>query len=74
MCRRFNVHIGIITVPAAQAQMVCDSMTEGGVLAVWNFAPIKLAVPDNVIVHNENLTASLAALSGMLRQRKSHNK
>ena len=74
MCRRFNVHIGIITVPAEQAQMVCDCMTAGGVLAIWNFAPVKLAVPENVIVHNENLTASLSALSSMLRQRKSHNK
>ena len=61
--------------PAAeQAQMVCDCMTAGGVLAIWNFAPVKLAVPENVIVHNENLTASLSALSSMLRQRKSHNK
>ena len=69
MCRRMNIHIGIITVPAAQAQVVCDQLVAGGVLAIWNFAPVHLAAPDNILVQNENMAASLAMLSKHLKSR-----
>ncbi len=36
---------------------------EGGVLAIWNFAPVTLQLPPHVIVQNEELYYSLAALS-----------
>ena len=38
------------------------SWYRSGIKAIWNFAPITLDVPDTVIVHNENLTASLSIL------------
>lgn len=63
LCKRMNIHIGIITVPVKQAQLVCNQMVESGILAIWNFAPIHLRVPGNVLVQNENLAASLALLS-----------
>lgn len=68
LCRRMKVHIGIITVPAAWAQMVCDQLVAGGVLAIWNFAPVHLSVPDHILVQNENLAASLAVLSKHLKK------
>ena len=68
LCRRMKVHIGIITVPAAQAQIVCDQLVAGGVLAIWNFAPVHLSVPDHILVQNENLAASLAVLSKHLKK------
>lgn len=68
LCRRMKVHIGIITVPAAQAQIVCDQLVAGGVLAIWNFAPVHLSVPDHILVQNENLAASLAVLSKHLKE------
>jgi redox-sensing transcriptional repressor len=43
-------------------------MVEGGVRAIWNFAPLRLRVPKNVIVRNEDLYCSLAALSQKLAQ------
>ena len=61
-----NIHIGIITVPAKAAQEVCDQLVAGGVRAVWNFAPVHLNVPDHVLVQNENMAVSLAALSKYL--------
>ncbi|PKM85637.1 MAG: redox-sensing transcriptional repressor Rex [Firmicutes bacterium HGW-Firmicutes-11] len=70
-CQRLKVNIGIITVPAEQAQEVCDQMVRGGILAIWNFAPIHLSVPDHVLVHNENMVASLAKLSNHLAERMS---
>lgn len=69
MCRRMNIHIGIITVPAEEAQIVCDQLVAGGVRGIWNFAPIHLSVPKNVLVQNENMAASLALLSKHLKEK-----
>ncbi len=69
MCSRMNIHIGIITVPAEQAQIVCDQLVAGGVRAIWNLAPIHLSVPKNILVQNENMAASLALLSKHLQER-----
>lgn len=61
-----NINIGIITVPKRAAQEVCDRMIEAGLKAIWNFASVKLNVPNGVIVRYEDLAASLAMLSGEL--------
>jgi redox-sensing transcriptional repressor len=58
-----HINIGIITVPAEFAQDVADRLVKSGIKAIWNFALIKLNVPENVLVQNENLAASLAVLS-----------
>lgn len=68
LCRRMKIHIGIITVPAAQAQLVCDQLVAGGILAIWNFAQVHLNVPKHILVQNENLAASLAILSNHLKK------
>lgn len=73
LCQRLNVHIGIITVPAQQAQNVCDMLIGAGVLAIWNFAPVHLNVPDHIIVQNENMAASLAVLSKHLTEKLNGN-
>lgn len=64
--RQRNVNIGIITVPKHAAQEVCDRMVQAGLKAIWNFASVKLNVPNGVIVRYEDLAASLAMLSGEL--------
>lgn len=66
LCHRMNIHIGIVTVPAVSAQEVCDRLVNAGVKAVWNFAPTHIIVPDRVLVQNENMAVSLAALSKYL--------
>ena len=67
--RRMRVHIGILTVPAEAAQDVAERMIAGGILALWNFAPVTLRVPDSVIVQTEDLYYGLAALSRRLARR-----
>ena len=62
-CRTNKVLMGIITVPAEYAQQVCDQMIRCGIKAIWNFAPIHLDVPSNILVQNENMATSLAVLS-----------
>lgn len=66
LAQRMHVRIGIITVPEDAAQRVADLMVEGGMRAIWNFAPIRLHLPDDIIVHNEDLYCSLASLSQKL--------
>ena len=62
-CKNHNVLMGIVTVPAAYAQEVCDRLISNGIKAVWNFAPIHLDVPEHILVQNENMATSLAVLS-----------
>lgn len=62
-CRTNKVLMGIITVPTAHAQEVCDLLIACGIKAVWNFAPTHLEVPENILVQNENMATSLAVLS-----------
>jgi len=62
-CKSNKVLMGIITVPAAHAQAVCDQLIGCGIKAIWNFAPTHLEVPDNILVQNENMATSLAVLS-----------
>lgn len=62
-CKVHKVLMGIITVPAAHAQEVANTLVAGGVKAIWNFAPVHLDVPKNILVQNENMATSLAVLS-----------
>ena len=69
LCRRLNIKIGVITVPAGNAQDVCDVLVENGVIAIWNFAPAHLVTPDDILIKNENMAVSLAVLSKHLAER-----
>ena len=68
LSRRLHTQIGIIAVPAEQAQLVCDQLVAGGIQAIWNLAPVHLTVPPQILVQNENMAASLALLSRHLRE------
>ncbi len=70
LCRRMKVHIGIITVPALYAQEACDRLLEGGIQAIWNFAPVHLKVPEEIIVKNEIIAVSLGELSRQLQEKR----
>lgn len=69
LARQMSIHLGIITAPAEVAQRVADEMVKAGIQAIWNFAPVKLKVPEDIFVHNEDLYSSLASLSWKLAKR-----
>jgi len=71
--KRTNVHIGIITVPRDSAQGVCNLLVSSGIKAIWNFSPTHIIVPDDVVVKNEDMAASLAILSNELKKRVNEN-
>ena len=62
-CKNNQVHIGVITTPAAAAQSVCDAMTDCGIKAIWNLAPVTLRVSNDVRLMQENLALSIAFLN-----------
>ncbi|MBR4903312.1 MAG: redox-sensing transcriptional repressor Rex [Selenomonadaceae bacterium] len=62
------VDIGVITVPASEAQAVAEQLIEAGIKGIWNFAPIKLSVPANIPLVNEDLSVGLSALSYHMSQ------
>ena len=64
-----DIHIAIITMPANNAQEMCDRLVNSGIKAIWNFAPINLKVPENIIIKNEDLSTSLLVLLKMLEEK-----
>lgn len=58
-----NIHIGIIAVPASFAQGVADQLVAAGVRGIWNFAPVKIKVPESMHIVNEDLSIGLSSLS-----------
>ncbi|HMV47194.1 MAG TPA: redox-sensing transcriptional repressor Rex [Blastocatellia bacterium] len=64
--RREAVEIVILAVPAAAAERVLEEVTEAGVRAVLNFAPVHLNPKPGVKVKTVDLTISLESLSYFL--------
>lgn len=64
---RYSVVLGIITVPATEAQAVCDQMVAAGIKGILNFAPVHLDVPDSVEIQEDNIAVSLALLSKKIK-------
>jgi redox-sensing transcriptional repressor len=63
LAREWNAQIGIVTVPAPRAQEAVNLLVANGIHAIWNFAPVRVQVPPDVIVQSEDLYRSLATLS-----------
>jgi len=66
MIHRMKINIGILTVPAENAQAIAEIMAKSGITAIWNFAPIHLKAGKDVIVENALLTQSLGVLTHKL--------
>jgi redox-sensing transcriptional repressor len=41
-------------------------MVNAGIRAIWNFSPVKVHVPSDIIVQHENLASSLVVLAKKL--------
>jgi len=61
-----GVSIGILTVPVDQAQTAAEQMVEGGIRAIWNFTPVRIRVPKNIVVQNTSIYAHLAVMFNRL--------
>ncbi|MBU3188690.1 redox-sensing transcriptional repressor Rex [Clostridium bowmanii] len=63
------IDIGVICVSKNNAQTVADIMVANGVKGIWNFAPVDLEVPEQIIVENVHLSESLLTLSCLMNDR-----
>lgn len=60
---RLDIAIGIITVPAIEAQNVADQLVAAGIKGILNFAPAVLKIPEDVRIHYADFTAELLSLA-----------
>lgn len=58
-----DVRIAALTLPGSKASKVAGELVEMGVKAIWNFAPVDLRLPDDVIIENVHLSESIMTLS-----------
>lgn len=61
--QKYNIRVGIITVPAHEAQNVANQFVEAGVEAILNFAPVVIRVSPEIRVHHADFTTELQSLA-----------
>ena len=65
-----SIAIGIITVPAMEAQNVADQFVSAGIKGILNFAPAVLKAPAGVRIHYADFTAELLSLAYFMDDEK----
>ena len=55
--------IAALTLPRSKASKIAKELVDLGIKAFWNFAPVDLSLPDDVIVENVHLSESIMTLS-----------
>lgn len=63
-----NIRLGVVTVPASEAQNTADFMVRAGIRGILNFAPVPLRVPPDVYVEDIDMTMSLEKVAYFARQ------
>ncbi len=66
--REKKIEIGVLAVPASQAQRVADDLVDAGIRAILNFAPCTLTVPKSVLVRGVDLASELEHLTYFLEK------
>ncbi len=61
--KKNRIRLAILAVPAEAAHDVADRLCRAGIRGILNFAPVRLAVPDGVVVVPVDLAVQLEQLS-----------
>ena len=69
---REKVDIAILAIPAIPAQEITDKLVACGIKGIWNFAPIDLNLPRNVVLENVHLDGSLLTLTYYMNSLKDY--
>lgn len=62
------VDIAVITTPVQFAQDVADRLIISGAKSIWNFTPVDIVVPEDMILENVHLVDSLMTLAYLLNE------
>lgn len=65
--KKNDIKIAIITTTEQEAQNVAEEVISHGVKAIWNFAPINLNLPKEIICLNQDLAASFITFVQLLK-------
>jgi len=69
---REKVDIAILAIPARPAQEITDKLVACWIKGIWNFAPIDLKLPRNVVLENVHLDGSLLTLTYYMNSLKDY--
>ena len=65
-----NLKIAILTVPAAAAQGITDTLVAAGIQAIWNFTPSRIKASNDIVIQNTSIYAHLAVMYNRLEEKK----
>lgn len=68
-----QIEVAILTVPSESAQEMADALVKGGIKGIMNFTPIRVTVPEDVRVHNVDLTNELQTLIYFINYYNAYN-
>ena len=63
-----NIEVVYICTSADGAQDVANIIQKTKVKAIWNFAPVVLRIPENIILQDTHFYANLAVIVNKLEQ------
>lgn len=66
---REGIRVGILAVPAGEAQAAADRLVRAGVTGILSFAPASLRVPENVYLEDIDMTMALETVAFFARCR-----
>jgi len=64
--REYDIKMVILAIPGKEAQKMANIVVESGIKAIWNFTPVSIDAPKEVIVANQDLAADFVILSMQL--------
>ena len=64
---KLDIKIGIVAVPVDCAQNVIDTLVEGGIKSILNYAPLSPKVPDDVVLRSIDPVLSLQSMTYYMR-------
>lgn len=69
MVEERKITIAILTTPKSVSQEIVDKLVEFGIKAIWNYVPMHLNVPKDIVIENVDFAASLAILSHRINRK-----
>lgn len=63
-----QIDIAVLCIPEESVKNMTNRLVKAGIKAIWNFSPVDLKVPNNVILENVYLTDSLFTISYRLNE------
>jgi redox-sensing transcriptional repressor len=67
--KKHNVEIAMLTVPYEQAREVAEKVARLGIRGLWNFSPMDLKLPYEMVIENVHLSDSLMVLGFKIRDK-----